>query len=452
VARTLDDVTARGLVAAGPAERRRAPAGLLAALAVVLVVAGIASAYWMLSPHDRKWDLIDLAVYRAAADALVDGHSVFGDQVREQLRIPLPFIYPPVAAVLALPFALLPETPANLAWTALTLLALAATVRVCFARVLPGGARAALPAVALATAAMAALSPVEDHLRFGQVGIFLMACCVYDCAAERTRWPRGLLVGAATAVKLVPGIFIPYLLFTRRTRAAVIAAATAAAFTVVGAVVAPSDSWSFFTDRMFEPTSPEFFSNQSIQGVLQRTPGPWELAWFPLAGVVLVYGLARAAAVSRAGDELRGIAITGLVGLLVSPISWIHHWVWIVPVVAVVLGRATDLRRVAAAFVVAAVFVARLPYVGNEELGSTGLGAWLLESSYCLVGVALFVWLTGAAASARPRHARPPSRGRLATTTAAHPPLARDAAGSRGTGPAASPPEASAAPPSARRA
>ena len=57
-------------------------------------------------------------------------------------------------------------------------------------------------------------------MRFGQVGIPLMACCVLDCMLPRTRWPRGLLVGVAAAFKLVPGVFIPYLVLTRRWRAA----------------------------------------------------------------------------------------------------------------------------------------------------------------------------------------------------------------------------------------
>ncbi len=61
---------------------------------------------------------------------------------------------------------------------------------------------------------------MQEEIRYGQVGIVLMALCLFDCLPRPTRLPRGALVGLATAVKLVPGIFIPYLWLTGRRRAA----------------------------------------------------------------------------------------------------------------------------------------------------------------------------------------------------------------------------------------
>jgi alpha-1,2-mannosyltransferase len=333
-------------------------------------------------------------VYRAAARAVLHGHSVFGSYVREQLRVPLPFIYPPFAAVLAAPLSWLPETPANLLWTAVTIVLLWVVVRVCFAPVLARFGRAAPVALVLAVGSMAALAPVEDHLRFGQVGIALMACCVVDCMTERPRWPRGALIGLATAVKLVPGIFVVYLALTGRMRAAAVAAATFAGLSLLGFVAAPSDSWSFWTDRIFEPTSPTFFANQSLEGILQRAIGPWRVLWLAAVAVTLVFGLWRAAAASLAGDELRGVAITGLVGVLVSPISWIHHLVWVIPALAVIVGRGSDRKRIAIAFVFAMLFVVRLPYVGNDELHGHGFLAALLEDSYGFACIGLLLYLT----------------------------------------------------------
>ena len=162
-----------------------------------------------------------------------------------------------------------------------------------------------------------------------------MACCIFDCMVERPRWPRGVLVGIATAVKLVPGIFIPYLWLTGRRRAAGVAVAAFGVCTLVGLVVTPADSWDFFHSKIFEPTSPTFFTNQSLEGILRRAVGgPWRLWWLPAVIVVVVYGMRAAIDASRAGDELRGVAITGLVSVLVSPISWIHHLVWVVPALA----------------------------------------------------------------------------------------------------------------------
>jgi alpha-1,2-mannosyltransferase len=361
--------------------------------ALVLIAGGVLGAMWMLHPLIRKWDLGDLAVYRAAGNAVRHGHSIFGSYVHDHLRTPFPFIYPPVAAVFAVPATLLGETQANLGWTALTIVVLGAVVAVCFGPLLRRFGKAAPIAFVLVLASMCALSPVEDHLRFGQVGILLMACCIFDCVIERPRWPRGVLVGVATAIKLVPGLFIPYLWLTGRKRAAWVAVSTFGVLTVLGGIVAPSDSWQFFHSKMFAPTSPQFFTNQSLEGILQRAvPGGWRLLWIVAIVVVLVYGLRAAVAASAAGDELRAVAITGLVSVLVSPISWIHHLVWVVPVIAVIIGAGRDPKRVMIAVVVAAIFVARLPYFGHDEL-KTGLLARLLVDSYGFVCVALLVYL-----------------------------------------------------------
>jgi len=379
--------------ASRPTATKGVPAAVLVLGALVLIAGGVLGAMWMLHPLIRKWDLGDLAVYRAAGNAVRHGHSVFGSYVHDQLRTPLPFIYPPVAAVLAVPATLLGETQANLTWTALTIVILGLVVAVCFAPLLRRFGRAAPVAFVLVLASMCALSPVEDHLRFGQVGILLMACCIFDCVVERPKWPRGVLVGFATAIKLVPGIFIPYLWLTGRKRAAWVAAATFGLFTLFGGIVAPGDSWEFFHSKIFEPTSPQFFTNQSLEGVLQRAlPGAWRVFWIVAIGLVLWFGLRAAVEASARGDELRAVAITGLVSVLVSPISWIHHLVWVVPVIAVILGAGRDPKRVAIAFLVAAVFVARLPYFGHDEL-KTGLLAGVLKDSYAFVCVALLVYL-----------------------------------------------------------
>jgi alpha-1,2-mannosyltransferase len=371
--------------------------------ALVLFVAGILCAIWMLHPvpNQWRWQLADLEVYRVAAKAITGGHSVYGSYVHDHLAVKLPFIYPPISAVLAIPLSWTSREVASWLWTAITVVSLAVVVRISFAKVLDRYGRALPIALGIAVLATAALAPVEDHLRFGQVGIPLMALCVLDCTSARPRWPRGMLVGLATAFKLVPGIFIPYLALTRRGKAAGVAIATFVVLSIGGFVFAFSDSWKFWTDKMFAPTSPKFFTNQSLQGMLMRVGGPWRLFWVAAVAVVLVFGLWRAAAASIGGDELRGIAITGMIGVLVSPISWIHHLVWIIPALGVILGKGTDRKRVIATFLLAAAFVARLPYVGNDELHGTGLLAAVLEDAYGLVCLGVFVYLTDAIPLAR---------------------------------------------------
>ena len=145
----------------------------------------------------------------------------------------------------ALPLALPPASVAAIAWTAATVALLVVVVRLCFAPIVDRYGR---PGLVGATAAMLALTPVQEHLRFGQVGMVLLACVVVDCLAPTRRIPTGVLTGIAAAVKLVPGIFVPYLWATGRRRAAVTAIVAFGTATFVGAIVAPADSWRFWSE------------------------------------------------------------------------------------------------------------------------------------------------------------------------------------------------------------
>jgi alpha-1,2-mannosyltransferase len=200
-----------------------------------------------------------------------------------------------------------------------------------------------------------------------------------------------VLIGLATAIKLVPAIFIPYLWLTDRRRAACVAVATFVALSAVGAMVAPADSMTFWTHRVFTPTSPAFFSNQSLEGMLQRSVQNWRLLWLIGVIVVVTYGMRRAVRAHQDGDELRAVAITGLVGVLISPISWIHHLVWIVPALAVRINATRSRTNLALTFGCAALFVARLPYLGQHL--ASGMVRSVVTDSYGILCAVLLVAL-----------------------------------------------------------
>jgi len=343
---------------------------------------------------------VDYDVYRAAGLAVIHRQSLFGPWMGAHMSQRLPFTYPPVAAVLAVPFALIRDVPGYVLWNVVSLVALVFVVRECTR---PLGRRLGRPVlvVVAGVALTLALSPVQDELGFGQVGIVLMAMCLFDCERKTTPWPRGSLVGAATAVKLLPGIFIPYLWLSGRRRAAGVAVVTFATLSVFGAVVTPRDSWTFWTSRWFNNSrvgDNKYFSNQSINGMLQRALGSGpevRVLWLLASVAVLVCGLRYAAAASRRGDELLGVALTATAGILVSPVSWIHHLVWLVPVLAVLLGDATDRRRVALVVGAAALLALRLPYVGATFPASLHL-PWLaamMRDSYGVLCLGLLVAL-----------------------------------------------------------
>jgi alpha-1,2-mannosyltransferase len=342
----------------------------------------------------------DYDVYRVAGSALLHGESLFGPWMGQHMAHPLPFTYPPLAAVVAVPFALVGDVLGYAIWNIVSIVALVLVVRASIRPLSQRFPNRTLTFV-LAILVALALTPVQDELGFGQVGIVLMAMCFFDCALEKTPWPRGALIGLATAIKLLPGIFIPYLWLSGRRRAAYVAIATCAASSLLGVIVAPTDSRTFWTSRIFDNSrvgNNAYVSNQSLNGLLRRALGSGaasQLLWLALAAAVVVYGLRQAARASRHGDELLGITLCALVGILVSPVSWIHHLVWLVPAIAVLIDDGTDRRRVTLAVTAAALLTLRLPYFGDNLPTGHHLGviAAVLRDSYGLICIALLLAL-----------------------------------------------------------
>jgi alpha-1,2-mannosyltransferase len=201
----------------------------------------------------------------------------------------------------------------------------------------------------LATAAIALwIEPVRQTLSLGQVNLVLMLIIVADLCLPDTRWWKGVGVGLAAGFKLTPLIFIVYLLLTRRFRAAAVSAATFA-LTVLGSfVLLPVAARRYWLDGLFlNPNrlgNVHYVGNQSLYGALLRLLGsataarPFQLLAELLAGVA---GLLLAAWASRRGMEMVGILVCALTGLLISPVSWSHHWVWVAPMLVVLADFAS---------------------------------------------------------------------------------------------------------------
>jgi alpha-1,2-mannosyltransferase len=310
--------TATGIPAAAETGRR-GPAGwprwaviLLAALAWIAALAAIwplVRGYLTSVPDQR---MVDLNVYRTGGLSVLQGQPLY--TVLTPPPKLLPFTYPPAAALFAVPLALLPWPAAQLAWVPFVYVPLAVIIWFAFApllrRVSPVPLRAA--AFAVIFAAGAYLFPMRDEMRFGQVDTVLLALAVADCAARSPRWPRGVLVGLATAIKLVPGVFIVYLWLSGRRRAAVTAAVAALAWTLGAWLLLPGDSVTYWTSAIFQSGrlgSNAGTSNQSLRGILLRVflPGqaPGAL-WAAVAVLAAVAGFAVARRLALQHREMEG--------------------------------------------------------------------------------------------------------------------------------------------------
>ncbi len=316
-----------------------------------LAISAVFMAWWL-----HWFDLVDLEVYRSGASAFLHGRDVYLSHPR---IIPLPFTYPPFAAIFFVPLAVLPDTLARVAMSLLSGAALVFSGLALLRLAAPTWSRRAHGAVALAIAAATPLiEPIRDTFRLGQVNLLLMALVLADLVAilsagriRSHRLPRGVLIGVATAVKLTPGIFIVYLLVIRRPREAVTAMVAAAGATVVAGLVLPSESAHYWRHLVLDDRrigSPGTVWNQSLRGAVARlsgSPTGAHLVWLALALAALVAGMALAARLHRGGEPLLGLGVAALTGLLVSPISWNHHWVWALPLAVGLVHRALRSRR-----------------------------------------------------------------------------------------------------------
>jgi alpha-1,2-mannosyltransferase len=280
---------------------------------------------------------LDLRVYREASPLVLSG-SLYDYRLHTGPPIPLlPFTYPPFAALLFLPLSRLPWTAVVGLWQAASVAALAVIGHSADRLLSTGQDRHDKSRVMLWTAASLWLEPVRHTLDQGQVNLLLTALVLWALAVPRTAATRGTALGLATAVKLTPGFGVLYLLATRQARAALWALVAALAATVVAWVIAPRESARYWftlvtdTQRIGPSWS---VRNQSLRGALERLLGhapPAAPAWWTaLALVTAVAGCALWHAVRR--RDLLGILVgSALYGLLVSPISWSHHWVWCLP-------------------------------------------------------------------------------------------------------------------------
>jgi alpha-1,2-mannosyltransferase len=321
---------------------------------------------------------IDLDVYRTGGRVWLRGGDLYGHIPATRAGLRLPFTYPPVAAALLSPLSLMPMTAAGTVLTLGTIALLAVVLRV-FLRRLAGPGAGSRWALAWLLPPALFLEPVRNTLAYGQVNVVLMALVSLDCLLDSPRWPRGALVGLAAAMKLTPAVFVLFFLLRRDHRAAAATAASFLAVTGAGFLLAWHDSIRYWTNIVFDPGrigGLAYAGNQCIQAVLARAglnpQAPAGAAmWLALSIAVLVLacrGMRRAFAAS---EDSWALSLNAFAALLISPISWSHHWVWCIPAILTlgILGRRLlVLAAISSLLVFGAAPQWWFPSAGGQEL------------------------------------------------------------------------------------
>ncbi|MEW9518656.1 glycosyltransferase 87 family protein [Streptomyces tubercidicus] len=372
--------------------------------------------------------MIDLMVYRAEGFTVRNGESLY-DMVATSAH--LPNTYPPFAALLFTPLTLLGVPAMRTVATAGNLLLLIGVVHLSL-RLAGRPRRLPRPAATFAISALLVwCEPVWTTLRYGQINLLIAVLVLWDLTRTDTRRLAGIGIGVAAGIKLTPALFAVFLALAGAVRAgqllrsgagaraawnpwlrqAAVATATFLATALVSALALPRDSYRFWTEIVYAADrvgEVEITANQSLRGALARLlhthdPGA---AWAVVAGLTGAVGLTLAVGSLLRGQRAWAAVACAATALLVSPISWSHHWVWCVPIL-ILLGSEA-LRRTGATarrwwmttgglgllFCSFALWWVPHRWHQHEELHQNGL-QMLLSGSYPLAGLILLA-LTGA--------------------------------------------------------
>jgi alpha-1,2-mannosyltransferase len=349
------------------------PTGVVAAAAVV--VWSLSALYmWHFGP---SWHL-DLRVYRAADRKLFAGGNPF---VGLFTANKLPFTYPPFALLALSPLA---SGRLGLVEALWWLVSSAALVALLFLLLETGRSRDArglghfderrlrlrslAVAAALGAVATLALEPVRSNMNYGQINLILMLLVVCDLTSVNSRW-RGVMVGLAAAIKLTPLVYLAYFLVSRDRKSFLRGGATFVVATAATWLALPSESALYWFHEVASPSRTgdvAGVSNQSWDGLLNRAPfhggGLATVLWVVLCVATVASGvlLVRRRSVEERPAET--ILVLALVELLISPISWTHHWSWLVLAPLATVSLWSRHRVVAWLLVVLVVLAVAAPY------------------------------------------------------------------------------------------
>ena len=316
-----------------------------------MIVAGVvAGLLWARWGGIRRGIWVDLDVYIRGAAAVVHHEQLYAVSVHG-----LPFTYSPFAALVFVPLQVLGNVNARWVLSAISIGCYVVVVVVCAHRL-----RMNLASAAMVGLAGLAFEPLLRNILLGQINLLLLALVVVDVFVVPARY-RGMLIGIAAGIKLLPGAFILFLVLKREWGAALRCIAAFAVTVALGGMFAPRDSWQFWSGgfmnlKRFGAEAVIGGDNQSLTGAfmrLFRDVSPPPMIMLLLSVSVMALGLVAAKRQIDSGNDVAGLVCIAFASLLASPISWTHHWVWAVIALLVLVQSG---RRVAAVLI-AAIFV-----------------------------------------------------------------------------------------------
>ena len=387
--RTYDDQVRDALMPEG--ESARSPANSTSPWPYcAAAVAGIAL-FAYLVVWGRRYGL-DLRVYRQSAHAWLEGHNPY---LFTFTRSQLAYTYPPFALLVLTPLTWASFVVTQwLMWVVSVLAATSAVVFILKDRGFVGRAPLWFGSFAWACASMIVLEPARSSVDYGQIEFVLMFLVVADVLVVPSSY-RGIGIGIAAAIKLTPLIFVLVLLVRRDWKSVVRAVSSFMVWTVSTWLLWPELSRVYWDHDVIHPARVGTVtngSNQSWYAVLHRPPFPETgsaPAWLVLSLASVLVGTFVAWRCVTTDRQSFAIISVALAGLLISPISWTHHWIWILLIPPMLVGP----RRHETTLVIRIMLWAlvALMVVGPYWWFSTGVPADVLEALVPIWTFALLV-------------------------------------------------------------
>ncbi|MFJ4656613.1 glycosyltransferase 87 family protein [Nocardia sp. NPDC088792] len=395
---------------ADPTEKREKPVtmprGLSRRQVQLLLVAVVlfAVSAWI-SYAAKFWHgYIDLQVYRNGARAWLDNKDLYGP-MPPVYGLGLPFTYPPLAALFFAPLAIMSLPVAEWAVLATSVASLGITLWVVLDRLRPSMDRLVRLSLVLGGVGVLQLAePIRQTYGFGQINMVLMAAIALDCLVRKPFWPRGVLIGIAVSVKLTPAGYLLYFVLRRDWKGAAGLILGSIGAIGVGFILFPHDSVQYWFHTLSDTGRigpPYFAGNQSLKGFAFRlgvSDSAATMIWVLLSALAIALAAVWMNRLFSVGANVAALMVNAATVLLISPVSWSHHWVWIAPALivaadAIARGHRSPLFLGATGLAIAMFAIGPqwlLPHDGDRELR----WAWweqIIGSSYVVFTLVIFI-------------------------------------------------------------
>jgi len=337
---------------------------------------------------------LDLRVNREAAASFLAGHNPY---LLHFTSYGLPWTYPPFALLVLSPLSFGSIHLIEALWWLCNFAAMFAILYIAISAVFQRSRATNLAIATFVTPVLSlALEPVRSNTTNGQINVLLFLLVILDIVRVRGRG-RGVLIGLAAAIKLTPLIYLLLFVITRDRRSLLRGIVTFMTAELIAYLALPKESVHFWSSEIFHPGltgTVGSLRNQSLNGLLHRWPFPHDgmtLLWIFFVLLTLSVGTSLAKRLANAGLTIDAVIALGLTGELISPISWTHHWIWVVLIPVLVVRGFKGQRQVTIAMIALILVAAVAPYSWDTH----GLTHRVLSDSLTVVALSvLLVWFT----------------------------------------------------------